>query len=895
MKFYLITILLFSGSILHAQNKGTIAGTVVDMEQKALEKATVSVLNHKDSTVISYTLADDKGKFKLYKLPLNQSITLIISHVGTSPYSKELELTSEEEYDLGTLSLEANVLNEVVISAQPPVRMNNDSLEYNATYFKTRPNASVEELLKKLPGLQVNFDGSIYFQGKEVSKVLVNDKEFFAQDLRIATRNLDAEMVDVVQVYRDKGDSKKEVEDESTLPITINLKFKKQLAHADFGKFYGSGGTNDRYESGLLLNTFRDTLQISFIGFGNNINRQSFDYGELSQHAGLGRAENYGFQDFGGRNYQGIQNDISGGVNINYDWGNTTKLNIMYQYAYGNELNENNVESETFYDVGTQNSQYKSDYNSKNYKNTLSGRFNHKFDTTAFLRYTPSLAFNKSKSENNQISATNSLDEAINKINSASNDNAQSINYRHDIYIEKALNQKVIVSLNNSLYYNGNDNKNLNNQLNTIYAESSNAKRRLVQTDNETSDINNKVNGNLQLKLHKKLSADLFLDFNYLHFKREEELALGIDDQELRERNDSENDLNFTTKDYAVGTKWSWTILKDLNLQAGVKLNYKQNTFDYFDVLKTRRDKNKYWLPSVNMRYKTLSINYAKNVTHPQVYSIRTVDNTLNEMGITRAFPYAENKISDVISLNMYQYFNNYKNQLSFYGNYTKDSYFFGYKTTQDLTTGRYESETYLAPGSFRLSAGLNFSQQIKLSEEWNLRVNENLNSYTNDSYRITNDVENKNISWGGNTSHELTFSWKDIIAISPKYSLDFNKNFVSADNPNFKNSSSLSHSFTTGVNVTNVKNFSLETSYRLTSLNGGFKKNPTMNIVNLSLYYDMLTKGQIKLSVFDLLNQNISFHNASFANTNYYNESITLKQYFLLGYIYKFNKAKMK
>src|SRR5690606_26292750 len=100
-----------------------------------------------------------------------------------------------------------------------------------------------------LPGLQVNVDGTIYYQGRQVSGVRVNNKDFFAQDLTLATRNLDASLVDVVQVINDKGDSKREILDDSDLPIVINLKTKREFVKADFGKFYGSGGSRDRYEA----------------------------------------------------------------------------------------------------------------------------------------------------------------------------------------------------------------------------------------------------------------------------------------------------------------------------------------------------------------------------------------------------------------------------------------------------------------------------------------------------------------------------------------------------------------------------------------------------------------------------------------------------------------------
>src|SRR5690606_22202811 len=148
--------------------------------------------------------------------------------------------------------------------------------------------------------------------------------------------------------------------------------------------------------------------------------------------------------------------------------------------------------------------------------------------------------------------------------------------------------------------------------------------------------------------------------------------------------------------------------------------------------------------------------------------------------------------------------------------------------------------------------------------------------------------------SWGGNLKNEFTFSWKDLVAIAPNYTYGFNKNFVSTENPNFRNNSSSTQSFSMGANINNIRNFSLESSYQITAIKGGIQSNPTIHLVNISLYYDMKTRGQVKLSAFDLLNQNISIYNGSYHNSTYHNESLTLKQYFLLGYIYKFNKAKM-
>ncbi|MFC7523024.1 carboxypeptidase-like regulatory domain-containing protein [Parapedobacter sp. GCM10030251] len=275
-----------------AQNYGTVTGIVTDAEKQPLIKATVSIVSATDSTVLSYSLTDETGKFKLIRIPAQRDLALYITHINSSPFRREIRLIPKEELTLDTLLMSGNNLDEVVITQVAPVRLNGDTLEYKVDYFKTRPNANVEELLQLLPGLQVNVDGTIYYQGRQVSAVRVNNKDFFAQDLTLATRNLDASLIDLVQVIKDKGDSKREILDDSELPIVINLKTKKEFVKADFGKFYGSGGTRDRYESGALVNTFRDTLQISFIGYANNLSRQGFDYSELSQYGGMDRAEN---------------------------------------------------------------------------------------------------------------------------------------------------------------------------------------------------------------------------------------------------------------------------------------------------------------------------------------------------------------------------------------------------------------------------------------------------------------------------------------------------------------------------------------------------------------------------------------------------------------------------
>ena len=195
---------------LNGQNNAKIQGDVYDFNKKPLARATISLVSKQDSLVLSYALTDRHGAFELVRVPTEQELVLFVSHVNSSLFEKEVLLKPGENIILDSIVMSGNQIEEIVVEGIAPIRLNGDTLEYKADYFKTRPNASVEELLQLLPGLQVNADGTIYYQGREVSGVRVNNKDFFAQDLTIATRNLDASLIDMVQVIKDKGESKRE-------------------------------------------------------------------------------------------------------------------------------------------------------------------------------------------------------------------------------------------------------------------------------------------------------------------------------------------------------------------------------------------------------------------------------------------------------------------------------------------------------------------------------------------------------------------------------------------------------------------------------------------------------------------------------------------------------------
>jgi hypothetical protein len=287
-----ITFLLMSFSAL-AQNKAIIKGKVIDSASKApLELATIAVLDMRDTiaSLISYTTSDKKGEFTLHNMQADIPIKMLITFVSYKPYRKSFTLKKGETFDLGTIHLSPQQLNEVVvIGERPPIVIRKDTIEFNTEAFKTRPNALVEDLLKKLPGVQINADGFVLFNGKGVEKVLVDGHEYFMNDTRIATKNLNADMIDKVQVYDDRDNDPNHLVPDVDVKKIINLKFKKAYKKSIFGKVYAGAGTEDRYTASGLINMFKDTLQVSLLGMANNLNNTGFSFNDLYTLGGANR------------------------------------------------------------------------------------------------------------------------------------------------------------------------------------------------------------------------------------------------------------------------------------------------------------------------------------------------------------------------------------------------------------------------------------------------------------------------------------------------------------------------------------------------------------------------------------------------------------------------------
>jgi hypothetical protein len=336
--------IFFSFTTFAQSNKIDIKGTLADSSNAPLSFASVLLLIPEDSSLVTYTLSDDNGQFLFKNIP-RKNYLLKATYISYLPHQVLIKPTVTDEFDAGKIILKpiSKELYEVVVkTARAPISIKGDTIEYDASKFKVPPGSSVEDLLRKLPGMEVMQDGSLSAQGQTVQKVLVDGKRFFGGDTKMATKNLDANIVKKVQVFDDKSEQSKLTGiDDGKKEKTVNLELKDEAKKGGFGKVTAAAGTDSRVSISANYNKFDSKNQFSLIGFGNNVNRTGMSFDDYRDFQGSssfrqnngdfgfsGSDQNryFSFSDdddsfsipVGGQSGDGFSNNAAAGINYNY-------------------------------------------------------------------------------------------------------------------------------------------------------------------------------------------------------------------------------------------------------------------------------------------------------------------------------------------------------------------------------------------------------------------------------------------------------------------------------------------------------------------------------------------------------------------------------------------------
>jgi len=891
----------------NAQNDIILKGTVVDINtQLPLELATVYFTTVKDSTIIEYATTDKNGVFRINTKKYDKPVLLKINYMGYQPFIEEQKGLLESK-DFGKLYVLENVnaLDNVVIkTAAPPITVKKDTLEFNAASYKVRPDSNVETLLKQLPGVDVDNDGKVTVNGREVTQFLVNGKTFFDKDGALLLKNLPADIIKKIQVSDFKSKKEELAKQESTSDYSsINLTIDEKKNKGYFGKILGGYGSDDRYESSLLLNFFNNKRKISILGSSNNINSTGFAQDEVFDNMGGGRNNSNRNSGSTTGNGKGITQSNLFGVNYTDDW--SEKLAAMGSYNFSNTINKNESKANQLSFLPTGNIITESDAKTRNENtgNKANFELEYKIDPTTRLVVAPKL--NQSRSNSDSFSSTSSVDEngdALNESTAKSYNESTNTSFANTINFNKVFKKK---NRNLSFVFD-------NNNSNTV-SDGLNQSETLFYQDNKPDDLRNQNTKNNNSS--DSYSADIeytepITDSLRVRFGSDFDWKNEVKDQKTFDfdaATQSYTDLNQSLTTYTTSRQNSFSPKVGITLQKNkFTLNLDSKTsivdFDNYSLYlgKETELNKKYALPfaTAQFRYKfsrskNLTLKYDYSSTLPAANYLMPVANLSNPLNSIIGNPNLDPIEKNTLNFNFRNFDFRTRSGYSFMakGDYYSNDI---YATSVYDDSGK-RTTTYInISGTYTVSVGGNWSQSIKRDAHV-LRYGLGLNG----SYSFDKGFTNAVLYYAKSTAISpkvyMTYEYGELLTISPSYSLSYNE--TKYENYTRDASSNVLHRInlqTTSYWPTNLI-FGNDFSYTYNSnISGDFKKD--FFLWNTSLSYGFFDKKiYAKVKVYDVLNQNQSATRTISATSIRDEENTVLKRYVMFSLAYKIGNFSAK
>ena len=891
-----------------------ITGRIVSEEnQTPLEAATVYLERKKDSSLVTYTISNKDGGFELKDEISDESLNLLVSYVGYQTYKKEISINQAKiVLEHIKLKISTDALDEILIKSSPPVTIKKDTLEFNVNSFKTKKDANVEDLLKQLPGVEIDEEGKIKVNGKEVNKILVNGKPFFGNDPSITTKNLTKEIIEKIQVVDTKTKSEAFTGEEGdTENKTINLTIKEENNKGIFGRVAAGVGTDKRYEFAGMFNRFDNDQRVSVLVGGNNINSPGFSFGEIQKMFGGGGSSSWssnGSFNINGRQFgggEGITTSRLSGVNYADDIGKKTEAAADYFYSKSNSENDKSSQRETILSNSRYFSNSRSNSNNDTESHTINTDFEIKIDTTFMINIKPS--FTSSKSTTEYVSEDETLNENLTLTNQSSLNSfvARELNdFSNEISATKKFGSKgAFLRFNIENRINKNESDDFINSISEVFGASSETivRNQFTDDNSKSNDFSTDVRYKLPIKAN-----EFFVNFEYEYQYNKDENRKSTYDFD-----DVSNTYNTFNED--LSTDFEYT---DVKSAPGIQLSYKKEKFSarfgvasIFRTLKNKdglrpqfnveRDFNAVEIKSnFNYRFSKKASFYAsyRLLNRPpslrQLQAFEDVSNPLNTVvGNPNLEPTNENRF--YLSFNAY----NWQERTGFYvyANITANNSAVVSKTIVNPETLTRTTTYDNVDGNQNGYAGIDYSKRIKLDSLSSIRLK--VGSWLNFSRSINfnNDVQYASKSAALNPNIGIDYVLKDVFEFKPRYRLSFTNNKYDIDAFEDRNFTSHNLDLNTAFFLPKGFEWRNDITYNYNAdIADGFQKSAWF--WNASIAYSVLNeKGTISLKVYDLLNQNTNAIRRATQDYIEDTQSTVLRQYFMLNFSWKFNSLGSK
>lgn len=882
------------------------SGKVVDNKKMPLADVTIFLSKAKDSTIVSYTSSDEVGAYKLKFDAVSEPTYLSYDYAGYKIKRVNFEKAIESKnFGLTELEEESDLLSEIVIVTDAPIRVKSDTLEFNASSFKVRPDANVEALLKELPGVVIDQDKKITVNGKEVTQILVNGKPFFNRDGSVALQNLPADIIKKVQVsdFRSKTEEfsgRRPKSDNASINLTIDDKNNKGV----MGKIMGGFGTDDRYEASGMLNYFQGNRKLSILAASNNINSTGFSMDEIFDNMGGGRSQAF---SFGGRSggpmgfgaSSGITQSHMGGFNYSDQFLKDLEFNASYHINDTSNKNSNRSRIENILPDGTFITESNSNRTNDNTNHNASMNFEYKIDENTKVFVEPTFSSNRNVFASNGSSV--SMDEFGNVYNKSDENtfsDATNNTFKNSIQFNRKLDKN---GKNFSL--------SLDNSNSVTNGQGFTNSQTIFEQGNQADDIRNQEDISRSTNdsytatatYSQPIAKDMFLDLGYTfdYNKNSDDLKTYNFDQQTDGFTDFNSRLsNTTVTDIVTNTPFvGFNFVNDvynISVNSGVNLANFEAKAAYLgnNYVEDRKFVSPY--VNANLRYsisrsQSINLRYNYNVSNPSATQILPYERLNDPLNTFIGNSELDQNKNHSVSLNFRNY--NFQMRSGWSVGLTGNFYDSQIVSSTTFDANRKRTTTYRnVAGAYSYSIFGHWNKSHKWDEHsfrygagvWGTYGREI--GFTNGEMISANKI---NIM----PRVYFNYDYADLLSIAPSYGMTIQQS-------EFKNSAigstnTLKHNFMIQTTSYWPKNWTFGNDFSYTydtNLGAGFKN--SYFLWNAALSYGFLENTLIaKVKVYDILNQNQGISRSITSTSIFDQENTVLKRYAMFSLTWKFDK----
>lgn len=900
-----VWLLIFPVGLLAQQARVNVQGQVVEQgNDLPIEQATVRLLSVKDSTMVGGVVSSKNGNFNLKSIRPGTYL-LSVTFVGFDPLYQPLDITGRANpVNVGKLELSDGAIQlgeAIVIGKAPEVSVKNDTVEYNADSYKVAEGSMLEDLLKKMPGVEVDSEGKVTVNGKEIKKIMVDGKEFFTNDPKVASKNLPAEMIEKVQVYDKKSDMTMMTGfDDGDEEATINLTVKPGMKQGWFGNAFAGYGSKDRYEGNAMVNRFINNDQVTFMGGLNNTNNMGFSDLASTMFSGMGGGGRR--MRGGGGTGSGITSSGSAGLNFSKEFNPQFTWSGNARYSHSDNDAEGKVNEELFFDGDSSIYEY-----SKNKRNSISDnlgadfRLEWKPDTLTNIIFRPEFGYSRNSAIGSELKDVldNDLD-TLSRVGSNNSSEGEGYDVSARLEYSRKLNS-------NGRVFSASISGGLNDSYSDedyYYKKEELIGERDSILDQRIRYDNSGFNYRAFVSWVEPLGRNNFLQLTYSFSQRQQESLKNSYNREFEDGEYNQLDTaysrNFRNDFFSQRAGISFKSQREkYNYTIGFNVDPSYSKSENFvgdSVFSTVSRSVVNFSPTAQFNYMfnkraNLRIWYNGRTSQPSLTQLQPVPDISDPNNTIIGNPDLKPSYSNNLSMRFHNFIPEKQTAMiaMINANYVING-IVSSVMNDEVEKGKRETTYKNANGNYNMDGRFILNSPLKNKK---FSVNTMTMASLNSSYSYIDEKKNKNEGLRLTERAGIDFR-SDLIDLGINGNITYTKTQNSIQSQ--RNQEIFNYGFGGATTVYFPYNFKLESDINYSTNSGyatGFEQKEWMWNASLSKSFLKGNQGTLRFKIYDILQQRSNISNSYSATSTSYSEYNTLNSYFMIHFIYKFSIFK--